>query len=166
MKLKLNKEFFLRHLFVACLMAGMSIWFGYDGFIGYPKTPASELYRAIEGTQAPEGCNLEAFKAQKIKTQYGFTLLTFIAALLVGAHLVKVASLDVRFDEKGFSWKGRDFKYSDILKIDDSRWNTKGICVISLDSGKLTLDAWHHIGVKEFHEKLKSPLCVQSENMI
>ena len=31
--LKLNREFFLRHLGVALLMFGLGCWFGYDGYV-------------------------------------------------------------------------------------------------------------------------------------
>ena len=75
MKLKLNGEYAGRHLFVTLLMVGLCGWFGYDGFVRYPATPAAELYKSIEGSDAPDGFDLEAFKAQKTKTQYGFCLL-------------------------------------------------------------------------------------------
>ena len=32
-RLKLNPEFFYRHLAVCLLMFGMGCWFGYDGFV-------------------------------------------------------------------------------------------------------------------------------------
>ena len=54
-RLKLNPEYARRHLFVTLLMVALGCWFGYDGFIGYPATPAAELYKSIEGSDAPEG---------------------------------------------------------------------------------------------------------------
>ena len=84
MELKLNREYALRHLFVVVLMVGLCGWFGYDGFVRYPATPAHDLYVAIEKSEPQTGLDLEAFKAQKTKTQYGFTFLTlFVAAQLV-----------------------------------------------------------------------------------
>jgi hypothetical protein len=36
-KLKVNPEFFRRHLFVTVLMAGLGAWFAYDGYVKYPS---------------------------------------------------------------------------------------------------------------------------------
>ena len=47
-RLKLNPEFFYRHLAVCILMLGMGCWFGYDGFVAYPKTPAASASGATE----------------------------------------------------------------------------------------------------------------------
>ena len=145
MKLKLNREFAIRHLFVTLLMVGLSGWFGYDGFVRYPATDAAELYRQIEGADAPDGYNLEAFKKQKIETQYGFTILSFLAALLIGGHLFE-------FDESGYSCRGVRREWKDIKKVDRRDWNKKGI--VRMDGIKL--DAWHHSGVKEFERLLQA----------
>ena len=53
-RLKLNPEFFYRHLAVCILMLGMGCWFGYDGLVAYPNTPAAELYEKIEMLTASE----------------------------------------------------------------------------------------------------------------
>jgi len=151
MKLKLNKEYAQRHLFVTLLMAGLCGWFGYDGFVRYPSLSAADLYRSIEKCDPPAGTNLDAFKQQKTRSQYGFTLLTFLAALTVGLRLLKSAKFDFTFDENGFSCQGRKFSRTDIVQVDRSKWEKKSIAVIKLKDGeKIVLDAWHHTGVKEF----------------
>ena len=152
MKLKLNREYAMRHLFVALLMAGLCCWFGYDGFVRYPATPAADLYRSIEKAEAPASLDLEAFKRQKVKTQYGFTLLTALAALIVGANLYRSYRFDFAFDDEGFTHGGKRKTYSEIKRVDRSKWEKKGI--IKVDG--ITLDAWHHEGVKEFVGKLKA----------
>jgi len=151
MKLTLNREYAMRHLFVALLMTGLCGWFGYDGFVRYPATPAAELYRTIEGAEAPAGFDLEAFKRQKTKTQYGFTLLSGLVALIVGLRLFKSYKFDFEFDDGGFVCKGRRRAYSDVKNVDRSKWTTKGI--VKVDG--IALDAWHHVGVKEFAAKLE-----------
>ena len=152
MKLTLNREYATRHLFVTLLMLGLGGWFGYDGFVRYPATPAAELYRSIEGSDAPAGFNLEAFKAQKTKTQYGFTFLCFLAALIVGSRLFASYKFDFEFDDEGFACAGKRKAYSDIKKVDRSQWEKKGI--VKVDG--IVLDAWHHLGVMEFVAKLGS----------
>ena len=151
MKLKLNKEYARRHLFVTLLMAGLSCWFGYDGFVRYPSLSAADLYRSIEKSDPPAEINLEAFKKQKTQTQYGFTVITLIIALIVGFRLRKSSKFDFEFDENGFTCEGRTFTKADIASIDRSAWEKKSILVLKLKDGKkIVLDAWHHAGVKEF----------------
>ena len=131
-------------------MIGLGCWFGYDGFIGYPATPAAELYKSIEGSDAPEGFDLEAFKKQKIGTQYGFTILAFFAAAVVGSRLLKSRRFKFEFDDEAYVYRGRRHPIASIKKIDRSQWERKGI--IKIDG--ITLDSWHHLGVNEFVEKL------------
>ena len=154
MKLTLNKEFAKRHLFVAVLMAGLGCWFGYDGFVGYPATEAADLYKSIEGRDAPAELNLEAFKRQKIQTQYGFTFLAFLAAAVIGGHLWAVSKFDFAFDDEGFVAGGKRRGYGDIKSVDRTLWAKKGIVAIAGEGFKVKLDAWHHVGVKEFVAKI------------
>ena len=149
-KLKLNPEYAKRHLFVALLLAGLGCWFGYDGFVAYPATPAAELYRLIEKSDAPAGTDLEAFKKQKIGTQYGFTILAFFAAAVVGSRLMRNRRFKFGYTEDDYVYRGRRHRISEIKTVDRSQWEKKGI--IKIDG--ITLDSWHHLGVKEFVEKL------------
>ncbi len=153
-RLTLNPEFFRRHLAVCILMFGMGVWFGYDGFVAYPKTPAAELYESIEKSKPPEGFPLEAFKRQKIQSQYGFMALCIAASALIGLNLALVARFRFEYDEKSFIWRGKSHPLSDVKSVDRGAWEKKGIVKLDLtDGSRITLDAWHHVGVKEF-EKL------------
>lgn len=154
-KLKLNKEYAFRHLFVTLLMAGLFLWFAYDGLVRYPKTPAAELYREIEKADAPQGYDLESFKRQKTTTQQSFALLALLASLTVGLRLLKAAQFDFAFDDTSFVWRGKTFALSEIAQIDRAKWESKAILAIRTKDGtKLTLDAWHHLGVKDFERIL------------
>ncbi|HBO98401.1 MAG TPA: hypothetical protein DD637_00980 [Verrucomicrobia bacterium] len=152
-KLKLNKEYARRHGAVALLMCALFVWFAYDGLVVYPRTPARELYVSIENAEPPPGCDLEAFKTQKTRTQYLFAALAALAALVVGGRLARAARLDVAFDDKGFAWDGRAYAYRDIEHVDDRAWKKKGISVVTVGGRRLTLDSWHHTGVPEMHAK-------------
>ena len=149
-RLKLNPEYAKRHLFVTLLMVALGCWFGYDGFIGYPATPAAELYRSIEKSAPPEGFDLDAFKRQKIGTQYGFTILAFFAAAVVGSRLMKSKRFAFAFDDEAYVYRGKRHAISSIKTIDRSQWEKKGI--VKIDG--IILDSWHHLGVKEFLEKV------------
>ena len=148
--MRLNPEYAKRHLFVTLLMVGLGGWFGYDGFVGYPATPAAELYKSIEKSDAPEGYDLEEFKRQKIGAQYGFMILAFFAAAVVGSRLMRNRRFKFAFTDDCYIYRGRRHQLSAIKKIDRSKWEKKGI--VKVDG--ITLDAWHHLGVKEFVEKL------------
>ena len=150
-KLKLNKEYARRHGAVALLMAALFVWFAYDGLVSYPRMSARELYVSIEQSEPPAGCDLEAFKTQKTRTQYLFSVLAALAALSIGGRLLKASRLNVAFDEKGFTWDNRAYTYKDITKVDDRAWTKKGISVITVDGRRLRLDSWHHEGVREMH---------------
>lgn len=156
MKLSLNREYFRNHLFVTVLMAAMSAWFAYDGFVRYPSLDAAALYEKIEGAAPGEGwtqANLEAFKRQKIKTQHGFALLALLASAVVGLRLLKSARFSFEFDDDGFTVGGERHQYSDIKSIDDRDWERKGIMRLDLGGRTVVLDGWHHKGVGDFRAK-------------
>lgn len=154
MKLKLNKDYAVRHLFVTVLMAALGCWFAYDGVITYPSMTPSELYRHIEGSEVPAEWTsekLDAFKKQKTQTQYGFATLSLLAAFVVGLRLLKASKFDFEFDETSFTYNGRKFTRDDIADVDRTKWEAKSIIVLKLKNApSITLDAWHHVGVKDF----------------
>ena len=78
-------------------------------------------------------------------------VLAFLASALVGGHLWAVSRLRFAFDDDGFVFRGKRTAYGDVKTVDRSKWEKKGI--VKVDG--ITLDAWHHTGVKEFEEKLK-----------
>lgn len=137
-KLKVNPEFFRRHLFVTVLMAGLGGWFGYDGFVKYPAE--SDEYFA--------GLHLE--KATAIERQKQFMALSLLASLAVGLHLLKVCRFRFEYDEDGFVHNGVRRAYKDVKTVDRSKWDKKGI--VKVDG--IVLDAWHHLGVKEVAARL------------
>ncbi|MBP5790929.1 MAG: hypothetical protein J6W80_01540 [Kiritimatiellae bacterium] len=157
MKLKTNREYAARHLFVTAVMLALSCWFGFDAIVRYPATPARELYVSIEAAEPPEGFNLDAFKEQKIQTQYGFAFLAFLAAAIVGVRLWNSWAFGFEFGEDGFSVAGKKFPYSAMKAVDMKKWEKLGLVRFTvLDGGRprrITLDSWHHLGVKEFVEK-------------
>ena len=149
-RLVLNREFLLRHTFSLAVFVALGGWFGFDAFYRYPATPAKDLYLSIEKAEAPEGYDLEGFKKQKTQTQCILSGLTLLAALGVGLHLLAAWRFDFAFDDDGFVYKGKRFSYSDIKSIDKSLWEKKNILVVSGEGWRISLDGWHHQGVKEF----------------
>ncbi len=146
MTFKLNKEYARNHLFVTLLMAGLGLWFAWDGLVRYPRMTAAALYEEIESAQAPEGYPLEAFKKQKIQTQYGFAFLALLASAVVGLRLLKAARFRFPYEPQ------------DIAKYDTRDWEKKDILRVWVQDRMYVLDAWHHVGVKEFYTKLVDPI--------
>lgn len=138
--LKLNREFFLRHLGVAILMFGLGCWFGYDGYVSYPQQDESWF----------EERHLRRDNA--IRRQKEFMILAFLASAVIGGHLWGVSRLRFAFDDAGFVHDGRRTAYGDVKEVDRSKWGKKGI--LKVDG--ITLDAWHHTGVREFEKRLKT----------
>ncbi len=49
----------------------------------------------------------------------------------------------------------RRYPLDTLQGLDDSQWAKRGICKVNFTSGRVTLDAWHHTGVRALVEKLK-----------
>ncbi len=158
MKLQLNREFATRHLGVAALMLALSLWFAYDGFIAYPATSGHDLYVKIEKSEPPAGFDLEAFKTQKIQTQYGFTLFTLLVSGIIAAGVLRNHRRTLEWDDErmtGTLTQNKPLAFAEIKTVDTRRWDNKGILVLHAQDGRrVTLDAWHHTGVEELAKKL------------
>ncbi len=134
MKLKLNREYAVRHLAVAALMLGMSGWFLYDGAVKYPKQD-DKFFEEIH-----------AKRETAIARQYQFSAITFVAALVIAG----LVGLEAR--------KKFDFGKDDVSSVDFSKWEKKRIAYAKLKSGKtVALDAWHFSGVRDFLVELGYP---------
>ena len=155
MKLKLNKEFAARHLFVVLLMAALGCWFGYDAFVGYPSKTPRELYMSAHDNAPPQSEEeAQKFYSEAIPRQKQFMVLAFLASLIVGAHLFAVSRLRLEFDDESFTWNGRRHEWKDVESVDDGQWEKKRISKVKVSGATLVLDAWHHVGAKELHEKI------------
>ena len=89
-RLRLNREFAVRHIGVALLMFGLSCWFAYDGYVEYPRHD-DEWF---------EQRHLK--KESATRRQREFMVLAFIAALVIAGHVAVVARLDFEYDDEGF----------------------------------------------------------------
>ena len=76
-----------------------------------------------------------------------------------GFILAAAAFFRFDYDDESFVWEGKRHPLSDIKSVDRSKWKRKGIAKLILADGtKITLDAWHHVGVKDFMAKLPEGL--------
>lgn len=146
MKLQLNREFAIRHLGVALLMAALCGWFLVDGAIVYPQK--DEAYFEQLHTQ----------KQRAIARQFQFAGLTGLAAIVIAFGVLRNKRRTLEWDDEkmcGSLTGGKPLPFSDVEKLNDSKWKSKGILVVHAKDGRrVTLDAWHHTGVKELAAKL------------
>ena len=153
MKLKLNREFAARHLFVTALLVAMGCWFAYDGYVTYPSLSPEALYERIEHSQPPSHEAAVKVYDNAIPRQKQFMGLCLVGALIVGFGVFRAWRFSFEYDDAGFVWKGHRMTAADIKSVDDSQWKKKGILKLDTKFGHITLDAWHHTGVEEFREK-------------
>lgn len=155
-KIKLNLEYAKRHLFVVAVFLSLGSWFMYDGFVAYPKTPAAELYESIEKSPAPESFDTEGFKKQKIQSQklFAFFLLGFAAVVLF--RLWQSYKFDFSYDKDRIIFQGVEMPLFDIVDVDKSKWEKNNIVKIRTKRKIIVLDGWHHTGVAEFIEVLRT----------
>ena len=154
MKLKLNREFAARHLFVAALLAAMGCWFAYDGYVTYPSMSPEALYEKIEHSQPPSHEAAVKVYENAIPRQKQFMGLCLLGSLIVGLGVFRAWRFDFEYDDAGFTWNGRRMAFADIKSVDDSQWKKKGILKLNTPFGRITLDAWHNTGVDAFRAKL------------
>ena len=148
MKLQLNREFAMRHLGVALLMAGLCGWFLFDGAVVYPKK--DEAYFE----------ELHTKKEVAIARQYQFAGLTGLAAIIIALGVLRNKRRTLEWDDThmcGSLTGGKPLDFTDVARLDAARWESKGILVVYAKDGRhVILDAWHHNGVKELAAKLMS----------
>lgn len=81
------------------------------------------------------------------------------AAITLALGLLALGVLAIKFRKRfvaddqalsGSGFKGATIAYGDILRIDWSKWDGKGIVVITLNSGqRFKLDGWHFAGMTD-----------------
>lgn len=163
MKLKLNREFAIRHLFVTALLLAMGGWFAYDGYVTYPSMTPEALYEKIEHSQPASHEAAVKVYENAIPRQKQFMGLCIVGALIVGLGVLKAWRVSFEYDEAGFVWNGRRMALSDIESVDESQWKKKGILKVKTCCGRITLDAWHNTGVDGFYEIVRAQ---QAKNMV
>ena len=149
----LNREYLVRHLGVALLMAGLGCWFVYDGSVAYPKMDAVEFcekhHKSLE--------NPERERAEAIRRQYQFASISFIAALAIACNLLKVRGQTLEWDDErmfGSLTGGKAACFRDVAGVDRRHWQKKGILVVTMNDGrKIRLDSWHHPEAKDLAAK-------------
>ena len=153
MELKINREYMMRHLGVAALMAGLCCWFAYDGAVASPQKDES-YFVELHHADPARGAEL---KKSAIERQFQFALLAALASLVIAGGVLRVKRQTLQWDDAqmcGSLTGGKPIAFSDVMETDNSKWEKKGILVLkSKDGRSVTLDTWHHSGARELAAK-------------
>ena len=156
MKIALNREYAIRHLGVAALMAALCAWFLYDGAISYPAMSDEDFKAKILHNLEYE--NFPQKRKETTNRQFQFAGIAGLAALIIAGGVLRVKRQTLEWNDDsmcGSLTGGQTLAFTDIAEIDKSLWEKKGILtVLAKDGRKIPLDAWHHTGVKEIAAKL------------
>ena len=157
MKLRLNREFAVRHLSVALLLSGLGCWFGYDGYVKYPSMSPEALYASCHNGETATAEAAAKFRDSAIPRQKQFMWLCFIGSAVIAFGVWRAWRFDFSCDGTGYSTGGGARRpLSDIESVDEKHWKKKGILKLRTRGGPVTLDAWHHTGVEAVRDVLKS----------
>ncbi len=140
MKISLNKEYAIRHLGVAALFTGLSLYFLYDAIFVYPYLPADGAHHTTVEFQYSAAAALAIF--------------AFVVAFRVFLNWRATLAWD---DEQmtGTLTCNAPLRFDDIDHLAPTKWEPKQILVVHAKDGRrVTLDAWHHVGARELAEKL------------
>lgn len=147
MRAEFQKSYLTRYLLLATVCLGMSAWFAYDGFIGYPsqlkyaeaydeirELPSREIEQRWKDITAENNwpTTLPKKRAEEIRGditgQYFWALLS--AAVGIPALLLYFRSRGswVESTEQGLrtSW-GQEVDFSNVQQLNKHRWQKKGI---------------------------------------
>ena len=140
MKISLNKEYAIRHLGVAALFTGLSLWFLYDAIFVYPNQVADGTHHTT------------------VEFQYSAAAALAIFAIVVAFRVFLNWRATLAWDDEqmvGTLTCNAPLKFDDIDRLDSEKWEPRQILVVHAKDGRrVTLDAWHHVGARELAEKL------------
>jgi hypothetical protein len=142
-----QNSYLKRYLLLAGVCLPLSLWFAYDGFIGYPKqleiaeaydklrdlesTERQSQWQAIASTNGwpsriPEKTAAEI--ADSIFGQYVWGSLSFAAGLIALLYYLRSRGTWVEPTETGLttSW-GQKLDFKDVIRLDKKKWESKGI---------------------------------------
>ncbi len=153
-----QSSYLKRYLLLAGVCLPLSLWFAYDGFIGYPKKleyahaydPLRELdskdrnsqWQAITSEKGwpnriPEKKAEEV--ADSIVGQYIWGSLSFLAGFVALLYYLRSRGTWVEPTPTGLttSW-GQTLDFKDVSRLDKKKWETKGIAKVTYRDNSLS----------------------------
>lgn len=118
----------------------------------------SEQLKAGQGGQLRKTFEEPVYSEHDLRAQFVQAAITFLLGALAWVSLALKARRRFTADESGLhgSGFGGRIAYDEVAGIDWSKWNDKGIVVLTLKSGaRHTLDGWHFAGMTGVVDEIK-----------
>jgi len=131
--------------------------------LGELRVPAAaadkERVRAMQTEQVRRLFEGPVYDTRDLRSQSIQAAVTLGLALLALLTVARKARLQFAADDSGLSGSGFgnvSIPYTELARIDWSKWDTKGIVVLTLRNGRRhQLDAWHFAGMTGLAEALR-----------
>lgn len=153
-----QSSYLKRYLLIAGVCLPLSIWFAYDGFIGYPKQleyaraydplreldskERSSMWQTIASEKGwpnriPEKKAEEV--ADSIVGQYIWGSLSFLAGVVALLYYLRSRGTWIEPTPTGLttSW-GQTINFKDVSRLDKKKWETKGIARVAYFENSLS----------------------------
>ncbi len=142
-----QSSYLKRYLLLAGVCIPLSLWFAYDGFIGYPKQlEYAKAYDPLRDLDSKERSvqwqvltsekkwpnRIPEKKAEEVEDaivgQYIWGSLSFLAGFIALLYYLRSRGSWVEPTATGLttSW-GQTFDFTNVVKLDKKKWETKGI---------------------------------------
>lgn len=154
-----QNSYLMRYVVMAAILLGAGLWFGYDGFIAWPRgLPAAKAYDELRDIRDAD-LRMERWQTLvekngwpastpeqtaeelqgKIRGQYFYMALCFLGGIPALLYYFGSRGCWIETTEDGFttSW-GQQVKFSDVKLLNKKRWAKKGIAVASYDQAGVT----------------------------
>ena len=98
------------------------------------------------------------YSAEEIRTQFISAAIGLLAAGALLALLALRWATHLRLEGEALvqvvAGRARRFALADLRELDDREWAKRGIAKARFATGTVTLDAWHHAGIRPLHDRL------------
>lgn len=122
--------------------------------------------RAMEVPAAQAVLQKPVYSAEDIHAQFvsaGIGLLAAFGLLgLLGVRFLTRFTLDETALTVSFGQQSRQYLLAELQTLDTRQWEKRGILKAVFATGSVTLDAWHHTGVRDIVAKLQALQVTQS----
>ena len=132
-----------------------------------PPSKISDTFTSWIRAQDPRAHQLEAareafaqpvYTADDIRAQWVSAVVAVLASLFLGLLTLCRAQTVYTMTDRTLTvrrWgSNRVYPLASLQQVDDREWTKRGIMRVRFASGTVTLDAWHHAGVRPMAERL------------
>lgn len=179
---RISSSYRRRLIMTAIFLSVFGLWAAYDVFVKYPpeyeRSEAFLQFRADGNVEAwPEHARQAGWSEEEPKVRnkghfyFNYAIMVLIPlGMWFGYNALTSGRRWITADEQGLStWKGQNAPYSNIVELNEKRWEDKGIAVVMYDDAqgsrqRLVLDEFNFETqpVRDMHSKVKEILAARN----